>query len=161
MMLGSTVLEVAVGLLFIYLLLSLLCSAITEHRGQVQQARRVPSQGHRAAAERHERKGLDLASQLYAHGLVRPFYRDGSKLPSYIPSRTFALALWNLATTAPATSTKNGNPDLVAGVTADLGAIREAVARHLPNEELKTALVTLIDEAQGDVERARRNVEGW
>jgi len=162
MMLGSTVLEVAVGLLFIYLLLSLLCSAITEYiEAKFNKRAEFLRKGIVLLLNDTSGKGLDLASQLYAHGLVRPFYRDGNKLPSYIPSRTFALALWNLATTAAATSNKNGNPDLVAGVTADLGAIREAVARHLPNEELKTALVTLIDEAQGDVERARRNVEAW
>ena len=37
----------------------------------------------------------------------------------------------------------------------------DAIARHLPNAELRTALVTLIDEAQGDVEKARQNIEAW
>ncbi len=31
MMFGSTILEVAIGLLFVYLLLSLLCSAVAEY----------------------------------------------------------------------------------------------------------------------------------
>jgi hypothetical protein len=35
-----------------------------------------------------------------------------------------------------------------------LKAVRAAIATHLPNRELRTALLTLIDEAQGDVEGA-------
>ena len=35
------------------------------------------------------------------------------------------------------------------------------MATHLRNQELKTALLTLIDEAQGDIEKARRNIEEW
>lgn len=162
MLLGSTVLEVAVGLLFVYLLLSLLCSAVVEYlETRYNKRAEFLRKGIALLLNYTSGKGLDLASQLYSHGLVRPFYRDGDKLPSYIPSRTFALALWNLATTAAAGGRKDGTSHLVAGVTADLGVVREAVAQHLPNEELRTALVTLIDEAQGDVEKARRNIEAW
>ena len=96
---------------------------------------------------------------LYSHGLVRPLYRDAGKLPSYIPSRTFALALWNMATTAAATGDQATTG--AVGVTADLKQIRAAVAAHVPNSELRTALLTLIDEADGDIVRARKNVEEW
>ena len=162
MLLGSTVLEVAIGLLFVYLLLSLLCSAVTEYiEVKLNKRAEFLRKGIELLLNDTSGKGLDLASQLYAHGLVRPFYRDGNRLPSYIPSRTFALALWNLATTAAAAGRTNGTANDVAGVTTDLGAIRDAVARHLPNEELRTALVTLIDEAQGDIEKARHNIETW
>jgi hypothetical protein len=160
MLLGSTVLEVAIGLVFVYLLLSLLCSAVTEYiEATFNKRAEYLRKGIELLLNDTNGKGIDLASQLYSHGLVRPFYRTGDRLPSYIPSRTFALALWNLATTAAAAG-KNG-PNDVAGLTANLGAIREAVVQHLPNEELKTALVTLIDEAQGDIEKARRNIEAW
>ena len=100
--------------------------------------------------------------KLYAHGLVRPFYRDGTKLPSYIPARTFALALWNIASTSAAEDgSGSAAGGAAAGVTADLKAVRAAVATRLPNQELRTALLTLIDEAQGDIEKARRNIEEW
>ena len=49
----------------------------------------------------------------------------------------------------------------IAGVTNDLRKIREVVATQLPNPELRTAILTLIDEAGGDIERARRNIEDW
>jgi hypothetical protein len=156
MMFGSTILEVAIGLLFVYLLLSLLCSAIGEYvEATFNNRAKYLRKGITLLLNDTAGGGVDLASQLYAHGLVRPFYRDGTKLPSYIPSRTFALALWNIATSA----TAQGGAD--AGVTPDLKAVRAAVATHLPNHELKVALLTLIDEAQGDVEKARKNVEEW
>jgi len=158
MMFGSTILEVAIGLLFVYLLLSLLCSAVGEYiEAKFNNRAKYLKEGITLLLNDTAGGGIDLASQLYAHGLVRPFYRDGTKLPSYIPSRTFALALWNMASTAAAGDGSGG----AAGVTADLKAVRAAVAAHLPNRELRTALLTLIDEAQGDVEKARRNIEEW
>ena len=155
-MLGSVVLEVAIGMVFVYLLLSLLCSAIGEYlEGEVQQPGQVPAAGDRAALNQTTpNKGMDLARQFYEHGLVRPLYRTPNKPPSYIPSRTFALALWNIATA----DAQGGNP--ATGLTTDLSQIRASVAK-LPNPELRTALLTLIDEAGGNLARARRNVEEW
>jgi hypothetical protein len=158
MMFGSTILEVAIGLLFVYLLLSLLCSAVAEYiEAKFNIRAKYLKEGITLLLNDTAGGGDDLAAQLYAHGLVRPFYRDGTKLPSYIPSRTFALALWNMASTAAAGDASSG----AAGVTADLKAVRAAVATHLRNQELRTALLTLIDEAQGDIEKARRNIEEW
>ena len=163
MMFGSTILEVAIGLLFVYLLLSLLCSAVGEYiEAKFNNRAKYLKEGITLLLNDTAGCGIDLASQLYAHGLVRPFYRDGTKLPSYIPSRTFALALWNMASAVAAGDKPGGDAGGAApGVTADLKAVRAAVASHLPNRELRSALLTLIDEAQGDVEKARRNIEEW
>ena len=162
-MFGSTILEVAIGLLFVYLLLSLLCSAVGEYiEAKFNNRAKYLKQGITLLLNDTAGGGVDLATQLYAHGLVRPFYRDGTKLPSYIPARTFALALWNMASTAAAEDASGGAAGSgAAGVTADLKAVRAAVATRLPNRELRTALLTLIDEAQGDVEKARKNIEEW
>ena len=45
-------------------------------------------------------------------------------------------------------------------MTTNLGEIRNTVSQ-LPQQELKTALLTLIDEANGDLDRARANIEDW
>lgn len=162
MMFGSTILEVAIGLLFVYLLLSLLCSAVAEYiEAKFNNRAKYLKQGITLLLNDTAGGGVDLAAQLYAHGLVRPFYRDGTKLPSYIPARTFALALWNIASTAAEDASSGAEGSGAAGVTVDLKAVRAAVATKLPNRELRTALLTLIDEAQGDIEKARRNIEEW
>ena len=160
MLLGSTVLEVALGLMFVYLLLSLLCSAVGEYiEAKLNSRAKYLQQGIRLLLNETDGTGIDLAERLYSHGLVRPLYRNAAKLPSYIPSRTFALALWNMATSAAAAGAQA--PVGTAGVTADLKRIRQAVDTQIPNQELKTALLTLIDEANGDLARARKNVEDW
>ena len=159
MLFGSTVLEVALGLMFVYLLLSLLCSAVGEYiEAKFNNRAKYLKQGIELLLNETGGGGVDLAEHLYRHGLVRPLYRDSTKLPSYIPSRTFALALWNMATSAGVGAQGSSGS---AGVTTDLKQIRQAVETHIPNQELKTALLTLIDEADGDLARARKNVEDW
>jgi hypothetical protein len=148
MLFGSMIVDVIAGMLFIYLLLSLLGAAAGEYLESLLNNRaKFLRKGIVLLLNDTNGQGVDLAKRLYEHGLIRPLYRDATKLPSYIPSRTFALALWNMATAG-------------GGVTTDLGRIRETIAK-LANEELKTALLTLIDEANGDLERARANIERW
>lgn len=164
MLFGSTTLEVAIGMVFIYLLLSLLCSTVGEYiEAVVNNRARYLRQGINLLLNESQGGGVDLAQQLYNHGLVRPLYRDSGKPPSYIPSRTFALALWNMATTAAHEPPAAGPPPIItaAGLTNDLQAIRQVIATRLPNAELRTAILTLIDEANGDIDRARRNIEDW
>ena len=161
MLFGSTVLEVLIGMIFVYLLLSMLCSAVSEYIEALLNYRAKDlrkgielllndSDETKRNKGADEPKSLDLAARLYTHGLIRPLYRDAKKLPSYIPARTFALALWNMA---------GGGAG--GGGTTDLEKIKAVVNQNVPNKELREALVTLIDEARGDFERARKNIEDW
>ena len=187
-MFGSAVLEVAIGMIFVYLLMSLLCSAVNEyielklqHRskslwrgiqlllnGEINDRKQRPdmSAAGPGGAQTQQQTGqtppkLDIASELYRHGLVRALFRDERSLPSYIPSRTFALALWNLASRRAGELAEPSSPPAAAGFTAaDLKKIREVIDQ-LPNKELAQALGTLIDEAKGDFNKALKNVEDW
>lgn len=204
MLFGSTTLEVAIGMVFVYLLLSLLCSAINEYieatlnyrgknlrkgielllneqgRGEhhvgwlskLLQRLKItspipeapPNSQHDEAADEVSSSSSspssppdsapqpDLVYKLYSHGLIRALYRDQRqrKLPSYIPARTFALALWNMA---------GGN--LAGEDTTDLEKIKGVIRQKIPNTELRQALITLIDDAEGDFDKARRNIEEW
>ena len=72
MMFGSTILEVAIGLLFVYLLLSLLCSAVGEYiEAKFNNRAKYLKEGITLLLNDTAGGGIDLASQLYAHGLVR------------------------------------------------------------------------------------------
>jgi hypothetical protein len=206
MILGSTALEVAIGMIFVYLLMSLLCSAVAEYieaklnyrskdlekgirlllnqqpkksdskAGGSWWSRRFgssregqatpPGQGGTAPAQGQEAGGnttttgqdggkpQTLAERLYAHPLVTSLYRE-EKLPSYIPSRTFALALWDMAVPAAQRSTD-------ATGAQDLLAIRAAVNdNEFIGDDLKRALLMLLDDAEGDFEKARKNIEDW
>ncbi|MFM9960645.1 MAG: hypothetical protein ACKV2Q_05410 [Planctomycetaceae bacterium] len=68
--------------------------------------------------------------------------------PSYIPSRTFSLALFNLfAPTDPNQPTT-------------IGSIRDSVA-HMQPSETQRALLAMIDGSKNDLEVARQKVEQW
>jgi hypothetical protein len=155
MVLGSTVLELAIGMVFVYLLLSLLCSAINEYIEALLNYRgKNLRKGIELLLNDQDKPGansIDLAAALYNHGLIRGLYRgkDGRKLPSYIPSRTFALALWNMASQG------------VQGGTTNLTQIRQVIEQNVPNKELKEALTTLIDDAKGNFDQAVQNIEDW
>jgi hypothetical protein len=82
MVFGSTILEVAIGMIFVYLLLSLLCSALGEFiEAKVNNRAKYLREGIKLLLNDSKGGGVDLAQRLYDHGLVRPFYREG-KLPS-------------------------------------------------------------------------------
>jgi hypothetical protein len=149
-MFGSTILDVAIGMVFVYLLISLICSALNETVEAWLKNR-----------SKDLEKGIlnllgdpGLVKQLYNHPLIKALYPQGGDKPSYIPSRTFSLALWNMATYA------RDGAEAASAVSRSLPEIRKTVA-GLQDSQLKRALLTLMDEAGDDLEQARKNVERW
>ena len=160
MIFGSTILEVAIGLLFVYLLLSLLCSAIGEYvEAKFNNRAKYLRQGIELLLNDTtptKDKSVDLAQQLYDHGLVRPFYRGGSEVAVLHSVAHIHLGIVEHGDHCGTAEGPGG-----VGLNTDLRKVRDTIATHVPNEELKTAMLTLIDEAQGDVEKARENIEEW
>lgn len=141
-MLGSSILDVAIGMAFIYLLLSLIVTAANELIAAWAGAR-----GKHLIAGIASLLSGDLVAEVYQHPLVKSLSASG-KLPSYIPSRTFALALLDTI------SGGNGKlPTAVAGV--------QAMIDNLPDSELKKSLNVLLSEAGNDVEKFKTGVEVW
>jgi hypothetical protein len=120
-MYGLEILDVAIGLMFVYLLLALLATAIHEYLSAVMNRRgkelargigRLLEDAEAADAVKRALRGVDsrlapnaasLTERFYAHPLIRPlatrrgrliqrFVRE-PRLPSYIPARTFAMAV--------------------------------------------------------------------
>jgi hypothetical protein len=153
MVFGSTMLEIAIGMIFVYLLMSLLCSALLEFIESLFKFR--------AKDLEHGIVKLlgspELAQSFFNHPMIKPLF-EGRK-PSYIPARTFSLALWNMATAAA-----ERTPAAVAGVAKDVKLMRSTITTLSPNvlpDNLRASLVSLIDEAGGDFDKARANVEAW
>src|SRR5207302_946659 len=89
--------EVGIGVVFVFLLLSLVTSTLTEWVAGIFALRsKTLVTGIRELLNDPEGKGL--AQAIYDHPLIKGLMRDG-KLPSYIPSATFALALMGQPTT--------------------------------------------------------------
>lgn len=152
-MFGLPTLDVILGLFFVYLVLSLLCTASKE---LIETATR-----HRAKNLTEGIKtllgGTDLATQLYSHPLVKALYRNKDH-PTYIPAPTFALALYHLLA-------NDGKADGTA-TTPDLTALRDAIEKStnpaiLP---LKPALLALADAARNapdELAAFRKAIADW
>jgi hypothetical protein len=188
-MFGSVILDVAIGMAFVYLLLSLIASVIQEMLAAFMQLRAANlERGLRSLFSGDSlRAEKDLVDCIYDHGLVRGLYsdplRDSNKiqsrfrkmmdavrqlarrligimpdkpltiqanpllLPSYIPSRTFALALIDVL---------NANKE--QGYRA-MSSITKALEEH--DNKAAQALLTLAIDARGDVVAFQRNLEEW
>jgi hypothetical protein len=80
-MLGSVVLDLAIGMAFLYLLLSLIASVIQEILASVVQSRSANLQrGIRSLLSGDSiEEGITLVDSVYNHGLVRGLYEDPAK----------------------------------------------------------------------------------
>lgn len=91
-----------------------------------------------------EANGQNLAKQIYEHPLIGGLSR--ANCPSYIPSRTFALALL----------------DIVSGSTGRIAKGKHLQARiNLLSEEVRRPLSLLLDEAADDLARFQTSIEIW
>lgn len=163
-------LDVALGLIFVFLVLSLVCSALMETLSSIL--------AWRAA---YLKKGLvslldeDLMNQVFDHPLVNPLVRPARELsprlasipvvrravgwwrreryPSYLPSRTVIAALLDL--------------DVEARAREAARTVDDAVAR-VPNERVREALTTLwrdvkerVDKKEDQLAAFRKSAETW
>ena len=146
-MLGSTLLDVVIGVTFIYLFLSLIGSAITEFIANFRQLRaKNLEQWVRSILDGPKSK--ELGDKFYEHPLIRGLMQDGRR-PSYIPSRTFALALMDvIASEDDVKSSK-----LLVGVRESLEKIEY--------EPFKNVLLHQLEDAGAEINTIRQNLEKW
>ena len=163
-MLGSNILEVAIGLIFIYILVSVTCSAIREGVEAWLKTRAAYLEyGIRELL--HDKPGTGLAEGFYNHPLIfslfanayspggskRPgFLTRGADLPSYIPAKNFALALMDIAARGPNTNAVSSAPN---APIVSLDTIRSNVG-NLKNQAVQRMLLMAIDSAQGDLNKS-------
>jgi hypothetical protein len=169
-MLNYPALDVAIGLIFVFFILAIICSGINE----------AISSSLRWRAQDLE-KGLwellqdpNTLAKLKEHPLIRPMLYPKNKataaptppiedgrvkttrktdLPSYIPSRTFAAALLGLDQQTVALGT-------AVDVRVGLRKLGESIDA-IPSEPVRQALRALLQNAQGDAVVFRHNVEQW
>jgi hypothetical protein len=150
-MFGSDILDIAVGLIFVYLLLALVCSAVNELIARIFALRsKTLEAGIRNLLQgKTDPQGKELLSLFYEHPLIRGLYRQGTKRrPSYIPARTFALALMDILTPA----NKDGSR-----VFEDIRRMVE----DLEPSDMKMWLASLMIGAEQSIARVQTNIENW
>jgi hypothetical protein len=185
-MFGSRILEVAIGVVFVFLLVSIICSAVREAIEAWVKSRAAYLE-HGIRELLHDPTGTGLAKSLYEHPLVSGLYTgsyteavanrsvanadpkkrasgrrlamlaNGGDLPSYIPTRNFALALMDMAARGPDTDVVSGHP---SAPSVTLENIQRNIM-GLGNPAVQRVLLTAIDSAQGDLVGTRQAIEKW
>jgi hypothetical protein len=215
-MFGSVVLDVAIGLIFVYLLISLMVTAVTEIVAALLKSRAKNLwKGVRNILDSGTAR--TWVDQLYSHPLIESLSSPGKEQatgagdaatkkprygPSYIPSRTFALSLLEIVReprraleqqideipdTAPLADLKakltawadpkgwkdqakgwiDAIPDNLSTAEAKAalrkvaGASLPEILGSIPDAKLRGSLLALYDDAKGDVDELKKNIEVW
>ena len=146
-MFGSQILDVAIGIAFVYLLLSILCTAANEMvAGLLALRARSLAEGISNLLADSRIKGMD--ELLYKHPLIKGLYR-GNKKPSYIPSRSFALAFLD------------GIAPFEGKAEKAVWQIKDAVGRLSVDSEMKRLLSIFLQQSGDDFSKLQAAVETW
>jgi len=148
-MLNSSILDIALGMVFLFVLISLLCSAINE---MLAQFLRMRAKNLEAGLMNllQSGEGNRLVEDLYKHPLINGLSKTGQK-PSYIPPKSFTLALI----------------DIVCGSTGKLPANNQSLIDAIEKQstiaktEAGRSIILLLHEAGDDFEKGRKNLENW
>lgn len=161
---GSTVLDVAIGLVFVYFLLSILCTAANEWIAGLSKSRgkllakclsqlldSQPTTTNQTAGDKGFQK------EFYAHPLIKGMGRGkadpeemmrGKHHPAYLSARVFAKVAMDVAT-----------PDQTGKMK--FREFQEAVEK-MPPGDVKTALLAVIEDADDQrVDGVQKAIEGW
>jgi hypothetical protein len=197
-MFNSDILEVVIGVVFVFVLVSIICSAVREGIETWMKSRAAYLE-HGIRELLRDAGGEGLAASFYEHPLINGLYPGyyappgdaakadrpgdtradgeeggaatrreavstreppllvrGRNLPSYIPSRNFALALMDLAARGPVSEFNSG--PAAAEVTPQ--TIRANI-QNIRSPAVQRVLLTALDTGQGDLERVRQELERW
>lgn len=151
-MFGSTILDLTFGLIFTFLIISLVTSTATEAFASALSWRaNVLLQGVKDLLNDPKFNGLALS--VYNHGLANS-QADGTAaaatppgtIPSYIAPQQFACALIDLVGLSPG-----------AGVPA----LQAKIDALVPDKQLNAVLNGMVVRAGGDMDRIRDDIAGW
>jgi hypothetical protein len=159
-MFGSSTIEVAIGVIFIYLLLSLISTAINEFIASCIKKRSSNLLlGVKNLLNDHKFTGL--AQQLYMHGLVQSISAEAANpdkaniFPSYMSSNTFAVALLDILASRGAAESQD---DIVAQKSAKVDALQARVdvaKTQLARQPNDKGLQKVAEDAQIALEKAQ------
>src|SRR5215472_3701835 len=167
---GFPLLDVAIGMAFIYLLLSLICSSVSEGLESFLRNRATDLESgiRNLLGDRpgswwnsflpwvNSVSAASITREFYRHPLIRSLFGKETRLPAYIPSRAFALAVMDMTT---------GGTLLQGATQPSPGSSGRAFVNDVNGiaipESLKRAIQGLVIAADGDAQQARANIEEW
>ena len=172
-MFGSTVLEVAIGMVFVFLLTSLVCSGISDRISEALNWRASDlEKGIRdlllgrdqellfklynnplvqsLATIKIEKVGSASAQEAVALGNAKQGEPAPARYPTSIPARTFVLALFDALVPKD------------AGSATSVTELRKSIEAIKPDDSVvKKQLLALVTGADEKIEASRKNIEQW
>jgi hypothetical protein len=142
-MFGSTILDVAIGMIFVYSVFSMVATKLNDIIASWMKWRsKTLEEGIRTLLADPE-----LANKVWNHPLVRGLVGKKGRAASYIPPNTLALALFD--TIVPTGETPTA-----------LETMRAKVA-EMPEGQARQAILSILDSASGDVDKALLRATDW
>jgi hypothetical protein len=184
-MFNSETLEVGIGMVFLFLLMSLICTAVKEWIEGIFKWRAMDLE--RALRTLLDDPGGKTTALVLQHPLIYSLYqghydpsllqpsrlilfqeakgmplRHRRNLPSYIPAAQFATAFIDLVARGPAPHAAADDEDDSGNAPQpiDVAALRERAAL-LASAHLRRAMLAAIDQAGGDLARVKTNLQAW
>ncbi len=149
-MFGSSTIDIAIGMIFVFLLLSLLASTINEIILSFLNMRgKELLRGLKTLLDDADATGL--VKDVYNHGQIFGLFegkfdpKKAGNLPSYIPPQNFVMALLDVVS-ASSTSLKDG---------------AEILAKNPTTEKVGKPLLSMIEAAGNDAAKVKKSVEDW
>ena len=145
-MLDNPIIDVAIGLVFFYVTLSLVCSSIQEIIASLLGLR-----------SRNLKKGIEnligneYAQAMYEHPLIKGM-RKPNKLPSYIKPELFSTVLIDMI------SRDKTDENAIDTAAKD---VRDLIAKIDPNNPTRGLLISLVDKADPTIEDLRERLAEW
>lgn len=139
----NSAMDVAIGLILMYLVLSLVCTTVNEYIATAMKLRAKTL----ASGLQQLIDDPVLHQTFSSHGLIDGVQQVvGKRMPSYVDGKAFAMAvLGSLDQTKP-----------VPG----FGDIQQAL-QHMPDSNIRDTLLAHVATAQGDLQKLRDNVASW
>jgi hypothetical protein len=174
-MFGSSVLDIAIGAIFVFLLLSVFATVLNELVFSFLNMRgRELLQGVAILLDDAAKTGL--VNKIYNNGQVFGLFEGNfdpskkGKLPSYIPSKNFALALLESVADGPFSETQTSPP--AAGVPAGIAQQNPVLTEAFKNkakdlagvpatEKVGKPLLAMIAMVGNDATKLQKSVEDW
>ena len=150
-MLSMPIIEIAIGLVFAFVLLSILCSIINEW---VANALSLRSRNLKKTVSKllSDPNMKGLSTKVFAHPLIKNA-TESEIGPAYISSNTFAKVLIDVL---------DQNSEMAVKIAKDKTSLVNAIdAASLPSDDVKKIIKSLIDDVTNPIERLQDNLKIW
>jgi hypothetical protein len=158
-------LDVAIGFIFLFFILSLVCSSLNEAVASLLSWRsknlKLGIENLLSGREEISDDGREAAARLLRHPLIQTLApprsrRDEDPVPSYIPASAFVTAVLTLDLAPP----EEGKPEGASKAPTTAREV-EAAIEKIPSKPVRDIFLTLFEQAERKVVPFREAAEKW